>query len=76
MKPLLLIPYEPAVWSTTKFLQDYLITDGKNKYSVPFDLIGEQIDMRLTKNTVEAYYLGSRVASHSRLMIAQREPII
>ena len=76
MKPLPLTPYEPAVWSTAKVLQDYLITDGKNKYSVPFDLIGEQIDIRLTKNTVEAYYHGSRVASHPRLMIAQREPVI
>jgi transposase len=76
MKPLPLTPYEPAVWSTAKVLQDYLITDGKNKYSVPFDLIGEQIDIRLTKNTVEAYYHGSRVASHPRLMIAQRGPVI
>ncbi len=76
MKPLPLTPYEPAVWSTEKVLQDYLLTDGKNKYSVPFDLIGEQIDIRLTKNTVEAYFHGSRVASHPRLLEAQREPVI
>ena len=76
MKPLPLTPYEPAVWSTAKVQQDYLITDGKNKYSVPFDLIGEQVDIRLTKNTVEAYYHGSRVASHPRTQIAQRNPVI
>lgn len=76
MKPLPLTPYEPAVWSTAKVQQDYLITDGKNKYSVPFDLIGEQVDIRLTKNTVEAYYHGSRVASHPRMQIAQRNPVI
>lgn len=76
MKPLPLTPYEPAVWSTAKVQQDYLITDGKNKYSVPFDLIGEQVDIRLTKHTVEAYFHGSRVASHPRLKIAQREPVI
>lgn len=76
MKQLPLTPYEPAVWSTAKVLQDYLITDKKNKYSVPFDLIGEQVDIRLTKNTVEAYFHGSRVASHPRLLIAQRDPII
>ena len=35
MKPLPLTPYEPAVWSTAKVPLDYLITDGKNKYSVP-----------------------------------------
>ena len=76
MKPLPLTPYEPAVWSTAKVQQDYLITDGKNKYSVPFDLIGEQVDIRLTKNTVEAYYHGSRVASHPRVQAAQRNPVI
>lgn len=76
MKPLPLTPYEPAVWSTAKVQQDYLITDGKNKYSVPFDLIGEQVDIRLTQNTVEAYYHGSRVASHPRIQIAQRDPVI
>lgn len=76
MKPLPLTPYEPAVWSTAKVQQDYLITDGKNKYSVPFDLIGEQVDIRLTKNTVEAYYHGSRVASHPRVQTAQRNPVI
>lgn len=76
MKPLPLTPYEPAVWSTAKVQQDYLIPDGKNKYSVPFDLIGEQVDIRLTKNTVEAYYHGSRVASHPRIQIAQRDPVI
>ena len=35
MKQLPLTPYEPAVWSTAKVPLDYLISDGKNKYSVP-----------------------------------------
>ena len=53
MKPLPLTPYEqPAVWSTAKVPLDYLISDGKNKYSVPFDLIGEEVDIWLTKATV------------------------
>ena len=76
MKPLPLTPYEPAVWSTAKVQQDYLITDGKNKYSVPFDLIGESVDIRLTKNTVEAFFHGARIASHPRLKEAQRMPVI
>ena len=75
MKPLPLTPYEPAVWSTAKVQQDYLITDGKNKYSVPFDLIGESVDIRLTKNTVEAFFHGARIASHPRLKEAQRMPV-
>lgn len=76
MKPLPLIPFEPAVWSTAKVPFDYLITDGKNKYSVPFDLIGERVDIRLTKTTVEVFFHGSRVASHPRCLVARRDPVI
>ena len=66
MLPLPKVPYEPAVWSTAKVQKDYLISDGINKYSVPFDLIGEQVDIRLTSTTVEVFYHGGRVASHVR----------
>ena len=76
MKPLPLTPFEPAVWSTAKVPLDYLITDGKNKYSVPFDLIGEQVDIRLTKSTVEVFFHGSRVASHPRSATPRRDPVI
>lgn len=76
MKPLPLTPYEPAVWSTAKVPLDYLITDGKNKYSVPFDLIGEDVDIRLTKATVEVFFHGSRVASHPRSSNELRDPVI
>lgn len=75
MKPLPLTPYEPAVWSTAKVPLDYVISDGKNKYSVPFDLIGDEVDIRLTKATVEVFYHGSRVASHPRTVKQLRNPI-
>lgn len=75
MRPLPLTPYEPAVWSTAKVPLDYLITDGKNKYSVPFDLIGEDVDIRLTRTTVEVFFHGSRVASHPRAAGQLRDPI-
>ena len=69
-------PYEPAVWSTALILTDYTITDGLNRYSVPYDLIGDEIDVRLTSKTVEAFFEGGRVASHVRRKTAQRDPII
>ena len=75
MLPLPKAPYEPAVWSTAKVQNDYLINDGINKYSVPFDLIGEQVDIRLTTATVEVFYHGGRVASHVRKATPQRDPI-
>ena len=75
MQPLPVCPYEPAVWSTAKVQNDYLISDGINKYSVPFDLIGEQVDIRCTGTTVEVFFHGSRVASHVRKSTVQRDPI-
>lgn len=75
LQPLPKAPYEPAVWSTAKVQNDYLISDGINKYSVPFDLIGEQVDIRLTGAMVEVFYHGGRVASHVRKVSPQRDPV-
>ncbi|MCD8379585.1 MAG: IS21 family transposase [Lachnospiraceae bacterium] len=76
MQPLPAHPYEPAVWSTAKIQNDYTITDGKNRYSVPFDLIGEQVDIRTTRDVVEVFFHGGRVASHVRRKTAQRDAIM
>ena len=76
MKPLPPVPYEPAVWTgEMKVGADYLISDGKNKYSVPFDLIGEKVVAKLTKNTVEIFHNGDRVAIHMRAPHAQRQMV-
>ena len=50
--------------------------DPGNKYSVPFDLIGEQVQIRLTKNTVEVFFKGDRVASHQRIATFQTQPVV
>ena len=55
---------------------DYLVSDGLNKYSVPYDLIGEKVNLRLTPNTVEVFFRGSRVAVHVRSKVFQREPVV
>ena len=49
------------MWSTAKINRDYLITDGLNKYSVPFNLISEQVDICLTKHRVEVFFHGAKV---------------
>ena len=48
LRPLPILGYEPSVWSQVKVGADYLVTDGRNKYSVPYDLIGETVNVRLT----------------------------
>ena len=62
MLPLPAVPFETAVWSVAKVPNDYLVSDGRNKYSVPHNLIGENVDIRVTKTTVEVFYHGSPVS--------------
>lgn len=76
MLPLPKRPYEPSVWKQQTVGNDYLISDGLNKYSVPFDLIGEQVQIRLTKNLVEVYFKGSRMTSHKRLEKYSVQPVV
>lgn len=70
------VPFEAAIWSVAKVPNDYLVSDGRNKYSVPYNLIGEKVDIRVTKTAVEVFYHGSRVAGHRRLQTLQREPLV
>ena len=76
MLPLPKRPFEPSVWKQQIVGNDYLISDGLNKYSVPFDLIGEQVQIRLTKDLVEVYFKGSRMTSHKRLEKYSVQPVV
>ncbi len=77
LKPLPAHSYEAAVWiPSIKVGYDYLVSDELNKYSVPFDLIGERVDIRTTRNAVEVFYRGNRVTLHVRYYTAQRDPIV
>ena len=64
------------MWKQQTVGNDYLISDGLNKYSVPFDLIGEQVQIRITKDLVEVYFKGSRMTSHKRLEKYSVQPIV
>lgn len=55
---------------------DYLISDGRNKYSVPSTLIGEKVDIRVTGQIVEVFFHGSRVTAHRQFQTKQHDPII
>lgn len=77
LKPLPFKPYEISSWLPPLHVgYDYVISDGLNKYSVPYDLIGKKVDVKLTRDTVEVYYHGSRVASHFREKEFHRDPIV
>ena len=61
--------YEYAEWGKAKVNIDYHIEADHHYYSVPFQLLRERLDVRLTASTVEAFNKGERVAAHTRSYI-------
>ena len=59
-------PYEYAEWTKAGVNIDYHIEVDHHYYSVPFPLLRERLDVRLTATTVEAFHKGQRVAAHAR----------
>jgi len=66
LKPLPRDTYDYAEWRKAKPGIDYHIAIDKRFYSVPHNLIGTTLDVRLTATTVEVLHKGQRVASHAR----------
>jgi transposase len=64
--PLPLKAYEYAEWRKATVNIDYHIEADHHYYSVPFRLLREKLDVRLTAATVEALHKGERVAAHVR----------
>ncbi len=61
--------YEYAEWRVARVNIDYHIEVERHYYSVPFQLIREKLDVRLTAATVEAFLKGERVAAHIRSFV-------
>jgi transposase len=61
--------YEYAEWKIATVNIDYHIEVDKHYYSVPFRLLREKLDVRLTAQTVEAFQKGQRVACHVRSFV-------
>jgi transposase len=66
LRPLPARPYEYAEWRTAKVNIDYHVEVERHWYSVPYQLVGERCDIRLTATIVEILHKGRRVASHRR----------
>lgn len=58
--------YEYAEWKKCRVNIDYHIEVDKHYYSVPYQLLREEVDVRLTDNVVEIFFRGKRQASHAR----------
>ena len=59
-------PYEYAEWCKARVQLNYHIEVDRHYYSVPYRLLHERLDIRLTAAVVEAFYQGDRVAAHVR----------
>ena len=62
-------PYEYAEWYTAKVHLDYHIEVDHHYYSVPYRLLHERVDIRLTASMVEVLCKGERVAAHVRSQV-------
>lgn len=60
-------PYELAQWGKAKVQPNCHIAYQRKFYSVPFEHLGEEVDIRATGSTVEIFYHHQRIASHKRL---------
>ena len=60
------IPYEYAEWKHCRMNLDYHIEIDKHFYSVPFRLLCEEVEARITAKTVEIFHRGKLVAAHLR----------
>jgi len=58
--------YELATWTKADVNIDYHAVVDRHYYSVPHQLIGQRLPVRLTRSTVELFYEGQRVAAHAR----------
>ncbi|MEJ2724943.1 MAG: IS21 family transposase [Deltaproteobacteria bacterium] len=66
LKPLPLHRYEYAEWRKARVNIDYHVEVDRHYYSVPYQLIREQVDLRLTATAVECLFKNRRVAAHKR----------
>jgi transposase len=76
LRPLPAERYEIGQWRKLKVELDYHVPAEGHFYSVPYQLAGQQVDIRLTAATVEIFHRGLRVASHARSFVADQATTI
>jgi transposase len=66
LKPLPAEPYVFAEWKECRVGIDYHVEIEKHYYSVPHQLLREQVWARITARTIEVFHRCKRVAAHMR----------
>ena len=66
LSPLPAERFDLSEWAKAKVNIDYHVVFDGNYYSVPYNLVHEQVEIRSTPTTVEIFHKGKRVGSHLR----------
>lgn len=67
LKPLPAEPYEYGEWmAAQKVGPDYHVYVLSHAYSVPWRLVGERVEVRVTPSSISFFHLSKRVAIHPR----------
>jgi transposase len=66
LRPLPASRYDFAQWHAAQVSTDYHIELGRHYYSVPHQLVRQEVEVRLTVQAVEVFYRGKAVAFHRR----------
>jgi len=64
--------YEYAEWRRCRVGLDYHVEIDRHYYSVPYQLLRQEVEARITATTVEIFCRGKRVASHLRSLKRHR----
>ncbi len=67
LSPLPSTPYKMSEWKTAKVRPDYHISVESMFYSVPYEYINRQVEVKLSDDFVEIFFNHMRIASHKRL---------
>lgn len=67
LMPLPANQYELAIWRKLIPGFNYHVSVEKNFYSVPYEYIKHEVDVRITSGAVEIFYNNHRICSHPRL---------
>jgi len=62
--------FEIYEWKKAKVNIDYHVQFESNYYSVPCELVHKDIELRITKNTIEIYLSNKLIAIHKRIFLA------
>ena len=66
LRPLPDRPYQYAEWIVARVGPDYHVEVDQHYYSVSYRYAREQVDVRVTANTVEIFHRGQRIAAHGK----------